>query len=355
MATVKKSTAKKRPSKKTVVKNVAAPAPKKLVNNVIFVIDDSSSMDIHRRGVKQFMEKIQGSLSQSGFSTRVSLYKFSDRVSKLEFMNSDINCLSRFTLGTGGMTALVDASATAIKDHQNDFLVSKKDEDNTFLLYVITDGGENASRQYRSNDLRDLIASLDDSWTMATMVPNLQGVHAAKNCGFSAGNIEIWDTTSQAGFERAADRVAETYTAYSNLRSSGVRSTQGLFTVNAANISRQDVKSALVEGQGRLIRCQKASPIRDFVEQATGESYKIGSAFYELTKREKVQPQKEVAIVSGDGKKKYFGDAARQMLGLNVGGLIKVAPGDHGDWRIFIQSTSVNRKVVPGQSILLKA
>ena len=32
----------------------------------------------------------------------------------------------------------------------------------------------------------------------------------------------------------------------------------------------------------------------------------------------------------------------------------KVKPGDFGDWRIFIQSTSVNRKIKAGTSIFVK-
>ena len=32
----------------------------------------------------------------------------------------------------------------------------------------------------------------------------------------------------------------------------------------------------------------------------------------------------------------------------------KVKPGDFGDWRIFIQSTSINRKIKAGTSIFVK-
>lgn len=327
---------------------------KKLVNNVIFVIDESSSMSRHANAVNRVVKSLADPLNQSGFKTRVSLYTFADRVNRKLYLTEDFAELNRFNLRPDGMTTLIDASVAAISDHKNDFLITKKDEDNTFLLYVITDGEENRSR-YNSAQLRELIGSLDDSWTVATMVPNSSGVHYAKNCGFPAGNIEMWDTTSEKGFENVGQRVADTYTAYTTMRSAGVRSSTDLFSVNAANLNRQDVKAALVQDKdAKLFRVHKEEKIRDFVERHTGEHYKIGRAFYELVKKEKVQPQKEVAIVSQDGKRKYFGNAARQMLGLNIGDHIKVVPGDHGEWRIFIQSTSVNRKVVPGQSILLR-
>jgi len=346
--------ARNSPQKK---KKVAVVAPKvetkKLVNNVIFVIDCSTSMQRHRDAVNRVFKSLVEPLKQSGFPTRVSLYTFANRVNCEFFMESNLERLSNFALYANGMTALIDGSYTAISDHQSDFLVSKKNEDNTFLLYVITDGEENQSR-HTAGQLRTLIDRLGDSWTVATMVPNQSGVHYAKNCGFPAGNIAIWDTSSERGFEDAGVRLQKSYADYTTARSLGVRSTTNLFTVDASNVTKADVKANLVEGDGRLIRCYQPEPIRDFVERTTGKPYKIGSAFYELTKREKVQPQKEVAIVSQDGKKKYFGDSARQMLGLDVNQHIKVVPGDHGDWRIFIQSTSVNRKVVPGQSILLR-
>jgi len=48
----------------------------------------------------------------------------------------------------------------------------------------------------------------------------------------------------------------------------------------------------------------------------------------------------------------YMGDAARQMLGL-PSMHVKVGPGDHPDYTIFVQSTSMNRKLIQGTSLLV--
>lgn len=65
-----------------------------------------------------------------------------------------------------------------------------------------------------------------------------------------------------------------------------------------------------------------------------------------------VQASKEIAIVNKKDGKKYSGHDARQVLGLPLQEA-KMKPGDFGDWRIFIQSTSYTRKIKPGNSIFV--
>ena len=324
---------------------------KTLVNNIIFVIDQSWSMNQHRAAVDKVVRDLSSSLGNSNIKTRVSVYVFNDYITQKFFLTEDLSALKNFALSPAGNTALIDATYRAVVDHRDRSYSSN--EDNTFLMYVITDGENNVNRGVSADHLKSLILNLDDSWTVASMVPNLRAVSNAKNCGIPAGNIEVWDTTSNTGFEEAGIRINQTYDTYTTSRLAGLRSTKNLFEVNAAHITKSDVKANLGQENARLFRVYQEEPIRDFVTRNVG-SYKIGHAFYELVKREKLQPQKEIAIVSQDGKSKYFGDNARQMLGLDIGGHIKVKPGDHGDWRIFVQSTSVNRKCVPGQSILVR-
>jgi uncharacterized protein YegL len=331
-----------------------APKTKKLVNNVIFVIDSSSSMDRHARAVNQVINDLIKPLSATGYAnqqTRVSLYTFNDLVTKHKFLVDPVY-LQNFSLIPQGYTALIDATYTAIAEHQ---ILERSDyEDNTFLLYVITDGEENRSR-HNAAQLRQLFAGLNDSWTLATMVPNQTAVHHAKNFGFPAGNIEVWDISSDHGFEEVGRTVSRSYSDYTNLRSQGIRSSSNLFHVNANNISTQAAKANLQEDYtAKLYPVNFTGQIREVVESVTGRPYILGDAFYELMKKETVQPQKEIAIVHKRDGKKYFGRNARIMLGLPQTP-VKVIPGDFGDWRLFVQSTSVNRKVVPGTALLIRS
>ena len=78
-----------------------------------------------------------------------------------------------------------------------------------------------------------------------------------------------------------------------------------------------------------------------------------GGAFYQLVKTEpKVQDYKRIAIRSKTDGKVYAGDAARQMLALPTVGTVRLAPDELGDFEVFIQSTSVNRKVAAGTKLM---
>ena len=80
---------------------------------------------------------------------------------------------------------------------------------------------------------------------------------------------------------------------------------------------------------------------------------KRGAAFYLLMKPEnEVQDHKQIAIRDKKTGVIYSGVNARQMLGLPYHGTVKVVPGNHGGYDIFIQSTSVNRKLVKGTQVL---
>lgn len=326
---------------------------KTLINNVIFAIDESSSTSHLSLAINKVVHSLQGPLSAADQITRVSLYTFADQA-RCRFMLRHPDALSSYHHVANGMTALIDAAYLAITDHQK--VVSGTDEDQTFLLYVITDGGENVSRKCNQGTLQQLISGLPDTWTVATLVPDLRGSHDAKRAGFPAGNIEVWDAQSVRGVEEMGQRIQQTYSDYSAMRSTGVKSTQRLF-VSAKDLTVADVQNKLTEDTS-FVQYTMTEPtaqmIKPYAEKVTNQPYRLGSCYYELNKAETIQGQKLIAIRNKSDGKIYSGSGARQMLGLPHAHT-NVKPGDFGDWQIFIQSTSVNRKLIPGQSFLLKS
>lgn len=111
-------------------------------------------------------------------------------------------------------------------------------------------------------------------------------------------------------------------------------------------------------GRFQVISVESADSIKGFVEK-NGITYKVGKAFYELTKTEEVQQYKEIILqdkISGD---MYYGDDARKHLGLKPqcerkGDYAheKLRPVKDDEYRVFVQSTSVNRKLVAGTNLL---
>jgi hypothetical protein len=90
--------------------------------------------------------------------------------------------------------------------------------------------------------------------------------------------------------------------------------------------------------------------IKEFVTNC-GAGFKVGRGFYQFSKREMVQENKEVVLVHGTTGDMFSGERAREMLGLPFGIRGHVSPGSL-EYDVFIQSTSANRKLVAGTKFL---
>ena len=126
-----------------------------------------------------------------------------------------------------------------------------------------------------------------------------------------------------------------------------------MFRLNV-NITTADVKNNLRElskSDYTTIGIFKTAQIRDVILDSIGVFTK-GSAYYQLTKPETIQEYKKICIRDRNTNKVYSGSNARSILGF-PNGAIRVKPENLGKFNIFIQSTFVNRKVVPGTSILV--
>lgn len=325
------------------------------INHIALVIDSSGSMSgLSAEVVKvadqqiEYLAKRSKELDQE---TRITVYTFNDKPKCLVYDKDVLRMpsLSGLFLPSGS-TALIDASIKAIQD------LSQTPElygDHAFLVYVLTDGEENTSRA-RPADLASHISRLKDNWTVAVFVPNQTGKFEAKKFGFPVDNIAIWDTTKK-GFSEVGETIRVTTDAFMTARATGVRGSKNLFNIDMSGLSKQKVASSLKRlhpGQYRVADVNEKSPIAPFVEKLTKRAYKMGEAFYQLSKPEKVQSNKAVALYDVKSKEVYTGAEARTLLGL-PDYEVKVTPANHPDFWIFVQSSSVNRNLVPGTKLLI--
>jgi hypothetical protein len=83
-------------------------------------------------------------------------------------------------------------------------------------------------------------------------------------------------------------------------------------------------------------------------------SYVKGTAFYQLTKPEDVvQDYKILLVLDKKSGAVYSGRDARTLLGLPTSGNCKIIPGNHGNFEVYIQSTSINRKLPGGSKLVI--
>jgi hypothetical protein len=329
------------------------------INHIVFVIDRSGSMaGISKEVIEVFDVQIANLAQRSkelDQETRVSVYLFNGSVECIVYDKDVLRLPSLKDLYmAGGSTNLLEATIKSIDD------LAKTPElygDHAFLLYVLTDG-QNTDNNHLSTDLAQKIKKLPDNWTLAVLVPDQNGVFEAKRFGFPANNISVW-AADKKGVREVGEVITKTTNAYMQARSVGVRGTKNLFDLGAnANITKTAVKTKLdvlpaAEYETLLVRqYDDGKAIKDFVEAWTKNAYRMGSAYFQLTKPEKIQPNKNIIIREKLSAKAYTGDNARTLLGL-PDYEVKVSPASFKDYDIFVQSNSVNRKLVKDTHLIV--
>jgi len=331
------------------------------INHIVFVLDRSGSMSGRAsQVVKVFDSQIEYLAQRSkelDQETRVTVYQFGDDTECLVYDKDVLRLPSLAKLyKISGNTALLNATSQAIDELAE---TPQRYGDHSFLVYVLTDGQENWSYRFGAkitpDKLSSKIKSLPENWTVAVMVPDQRGVFDAKTYGFPANNIAVWNTTSDTGVEEVGATLQHVTNNYMTSRARGVRGTKSLFNLDLNALASTNVKTVLEKVSAKdfqLISVHKDAVIKPFVESWTQADYRAGSAYYQLTKPETLQPYKQLAIqdkITGDV---YSGVNARKLLGL-PNTTVKVAPADFGRYDVFAQSTSTNRKLVGGTKLIV--
>lgn len=337
--------------------------PKKIVkqkiNRIAFVIDRSGSMaHLTHAAVDALntnIEAIRKEAARTGQITWVTVISFDNTV---EILRSDedvatVRPISYYEVSARGGTALFDAVGSGIEYLKS--YVPLPDQDVSYLVISITDGEENASRKYDSFSFNRLLKETQatDLWTFTFLLPPGSKDRFCSRFGIPVGNIREWEATTQ-GVREYAVANSQGITSYFSSRQRGIKSTKSFYT-DLSDLTSKDVKKNLddISGMVRVLPVDREEDIKTFVEKNMGK-YVPGTAFYQLTKDEKkVQDYKQLLVMEKGKKAVFGGPDARSVLGIPDGDL-KIKPGNHGNWDVFVQSTSSNRKLVRGTKVLIK-
>lgn len=359
--------------------------------HIVLLLDASASMYRHTDAVVRVVDELVKQWTDQANAlddmTRLTVYQFS---SQNYMPNGDfIDCLWYDTdiarikslhkkYQPRGNTALIDSTVRSLRELA---LTPTMYGDHTFLFYSITDGGENHSVIHTASELVKEIGNLPDNWTVAALVPNVHGKVAAQRFGFPAGNVMVWDATSDKGVEEAGRVVAQATASYMGMRTnSGMRSTSTLFVggqVDAAAVKQKLIP--LAHNAYELVPVTKTDkawlkrkrPTKKFPEgeeigyvvriddflNKVHPPFFVGKGYYQLFSagartREKVQGNKQVAVLDKKTSQIYVGPEARQIVGLPDHD-VTVAPDANPDYEIFVKSTSDNRHLPVGTKLLI--
>ncbi|ASQ92067.1 vWA domain-containing protein [Streptomyces sp. 11-1-2] len=337
------------------------------INHVALVLDASSSMS-HLSGkvvevADQQIAYLARRSKELDQETRVTVYVFADKVECVIYDKDVLRMPSLKQLyQVGGMTALL---AATLKSQRELAQTAQLYGDHSFLTFVLTDGQENASHRCPdapTKNPRELVQAVakmmqtqEDNWTLAVLVPDQMGKREAMQCGFPKDNIAIWDATSTQGLEEAGQVIQQATENFMMGRAQGIRGSRAVFSTGAEAVNKDTIKAAgltpVNPSEYQLIPVAREAAIREWVIEC-GHIYRTGGAFYQLSKSEKIQARKQIAVLEKKTDRVYTGPEARSLLGL-PDTEVRVKPDHNDDFTIFVQSTSVNRKLIPHTRLLL--
>ena len=203
---------------------------KKNYLKIIFVIDESGSMQSTESDViGGFNSFIEQQKRQDYGKIDVTLYKFSDDCSKIfnDLPLNEIRPLGNKDYSPGGLTALYDTIGIAINQadkHINHLNLEHKPD--MVMMVIITDGQENASREYSAHTVNQLIQGHEknENWQFIYLGADLSNFSDADDLGIryrassQKSNLqEKFDTVSKhTAFFRQANLMENRESMFEN-------------------------------------------------------------------------------------------------------------------------------------------
>lgn len=167
--------------------------------HIICILDRSGSMSTIMSdsigGFNAFLKK-QKELPDEA---TITVALFDDQYDLL-YDNIDIKKAEELTSAVWfprGMTALYDAIGKTINSEKRNFEKLGSEAPAKVLCVIVTDGEENASREYKLNDIKKLIKKCEnDDWNFMYLAANQDAFAVGSGFGISAGNTFNYTATS---------------------------------------------------------------------------------------------------------------------------------------------------------------
>lgn len=169
--------------------------------DVIFILDKSGSMSgSEENTISSFNEYLEKE-KKNKFSTTITTVLFSDSYHYLHNNVSikDVKPITSHDYYVGGCTALYDTLGNVISD------VGKRETDKV-LFIIITDGYENASKEYSNENIKKLIKKHKD-WQFIYIGADIDSYAAGSSIGIRRENIAnyVKDKTGSKTLFRAVN------------------------------------------------------------------------------------------------------------------------------------------------------
>jgi hypothetical protein len=181
---------------------------------IAVLVDRSGSMALIRTdaegAVNQFVEDQR---NEPGACT-VRLDQFDSEFENV-YPSTDIKDVPKFVLSPRGATALTDAIGKTVTEFGAELAALPEDErPGTVIVVIVTDGYENASREWTTPAVHNLITEQQDkyNWKFVFLAAGQDAIATGGAYGFAQGGTMTFDTNNIGG------TFASTSTYVTNVR-----------------------------------------------------------------------------------------------------------------------------------------
>jgi len=308
----------------------------------------------YNSGIETYATVLKCGIASSAAGYSHSGY-FNEGMIEREQVNVNIHHLTPITVypATGGSTPLFDSVGEMIDIFKGFYDYNMPSV--SFLIMAVTDGEDNRSPKWKhriADEIKNL--QLTDKWSFVFRVPRGYARYLS-GLGVPLGNIHEWELTEKGMRRSTICTESAVHNYYETTKTRGVHSNSTFYSNLKTDVA--GVRKALcpISKEASIYpnNLHEGATIKEVSVHYTGE-YKRGTVFYQLTKREpRVQDYKLICLREKNKPNIYGGTDARDLLGIPHTGTIALAPGDHKDYEIYIQSTAYNRKIPMGGNVLL--
>ncbi len=229
---------KKKTIKKTIIKEIIETNEK---THIISILDRSGSMaNIISDSIGGFNTFLKQQKELPDDAT-ITIVLFDD---EYEVLYSNVN-IKNVDLLTDkiwtprGTTALYDAIGKTINSEKIKLNKLKDEAPDKVLVCIVTDGMENASREFRLDDIKKMIKDCEnDNWNFIYLAANQDAFSVGRSFGISGGNTFTY-TADIDGVKNVMDLLGQTTSLYRSMSS-----TSTSFQADSKNLITNDFEES---------------------------------------------------------------------------------------------------------------
>ncbi len=193
-------------------KSTKTKSTKKVDTHIHFVLDETGSMHQHPT-IDGFNEYLGGLRKDKKNRYKMSLTKFDSTGIETIYEALDLKKVPDLTLDTyvpGAMTNLNDAVGHTIKCMEKLFENMKKKCN--ILLVIMTDGYENASKEFNSTQIAKLIKEKQEcGWTVTFLGANIDTQSVGRTYQIDSSNVKSYATSNMGATMRGLSQATATF------------------------------------------------------------------------------------------------------------------------------------------------